>query len=92
MAYEGMSSVDLAEKTELDLLITRLKRSVDNAFRKLDAENLQVIKTELSALESKIASIEAGQKVQNRRLDELEDVAPNTEITADDVTSYYGGA
>ena len=99
-AVGSMSSADWAEikklcnqvKKEFNEKLDALERQLESEIAALDAGKIQTIINQVNALNIQMQSVISGQEIQDQRLDNLEAICANREITTSEVIEAYNGA
>lgn len=89
MGYCCQGSEDYVTWNELKKKCAEMSKLIDQKFKDLDDGEIRLLKTQIAAINSTIASIEQEQQVQNDRIHTLEDTAANVEITVSEIRNMY---
>ena len=89
MGYCCQGSEDYVTWNELKKKCAEMSKLIDQKFKDLDDGEIKLLKTQIAAINSTIASIEQEQSIQNDRLHVLEDTAANVEITVSEIRNMY---
>lgn len=89
MGYCCQGSEDYVTWNELKKKCAEMQKLIDQKFKDLDDGEIRLLKTQIAAINSTIASIEQEQQVQNDRIHTLEDTAANVEITVSEIRNMY---
>lgn len=89
MGYCCQGGEDYVTWNELKKKCAEMSKLIDQKFKDLDDGEIRLLKTQIAAINSTIASIEQEQQVQNGRIHTLEDTAANVEITVSEIRNMY---
>lgn len=90
MAYNANGGISIAEWSEVKKLVNDLSKTVNQRLDELGADTVNVIIENVNALQLAITAIKSDQTIQNTRLDNIENVAANKEITSLEVQQLWG--
>lgn len=90
MSYNANGGITIAEWSEVKKLVNDLSKLVNQKLSEVNADTIQNIRENITALQLSITAINSEQSIQNSRLDNLEDTAANTEITPTEVQQMWG--
>jgi hypothetical protein len=89
MAWCALGSMSAADWNEIKKLCKQMQDMIDERFKNLDTGAIKLIRERISALSSAVAAFETEQATQNARLDIIEGIYPNREITTSEVLNMY---
>lgn len=89
MAYNANGGISIAEWSEVKKLVNDLSKTVNQRLDELGADTVNVIIENVNALQLAITAIKSDQTIQNTRLDNIENVAANKEITSLEVQQLW---
>ena len=81
MAYNANGGISIAEWSKVKKLVNNLSNIVNQKLDELGADTVNVIIENVNALQLATTAIKSDQTIQNTRLDNLENVAANKEVT-----------
>ena len=90
MAYNANGTISIAEWSEVKKLVNDLSKTVNQEFDKVGADTLSILRENVNALQLAITALKSEQTIQNTRLDIIENVAANKEITSLEVQQLWG--
>lgn len=89
MAYNANGGISIAEWSEVKKLVNSLSNIVNQRLDKLGADTVNVIIENVNALQLATTALKSDQTIQNTRLDNLENVAANKEITSLEIQQLW---
>lgn len=89
MAYNANGGISIAEWSEVKKLVNDLSKTVNQRLDELGADTLNTLRDNVNALQLAITAIKSDQTIQNTRLDNIENVAANKEITSLEVQQLW---
>lgn len=89
MAYNANSGISIAEWSEVKKLVNSLSNIVNQRLDELGADTVNVIIENVNALQLATTALKSDQTIQNTRLDNLENVAANKEITSLEIQQLW---
>ena len=90
MAYNANGEISVAEWTEVKKQINDLYKFVNQELDKIGADVINTLRESVVALQLAITALKSEQDIQNTRLDNIENVAANKEITPLEVQQMWG--
>ena len=81
MAYNANGEISIAEWSEVKKLVNSLSKTVNQELDKIGADTVNVLRENVVALQLAITALKSEQAIQNTRLNNIENVAANKEIT-----------
>ncbi len=90
MAYSANGGISIAEWSEVKKLVNNLSNIVNQKFDELSADTVNTIRENVNALQLAITALKSGQAIQNTRLDNIENVAANKEVTSIEIQKMWG--
>ena len=90
MAYNANGTISIAEWSEVKKLVNDLSKTVNQEFDKVGADTLNTLRENVNALQLAITALKSGQAIQNTRLDNIENVAANKEVTSIEIQKMWG--
>ena len=90
MAYNANSGISIAEWSEVKKLVNSLSNVVNQRLDELGADTVNVIIENVNALQLATTALKSDQIIQNTRLDNIENVAANKEITSLEIQQLWG--
>lgn len=90
MAYNANGGISIAEWSEVKKLVNDLSKTVNQELDKVGADTLNTLRDNVNALQLAITAIKSEQTIHNTRLDIIENVAANKEITSLEVQQLWG--
>ena len=89
MAYNANGGISIAEWSEVKKLVNSLSNIVNQRLDELGADTVNVIIENVNALQLATTALKSDQTIQNTRLDSLENVAANKEITSLEIQQLW---
>ena len=89
MAYNANGGISIAEWSEVKKLVNNLSNIVNQKLDELGASTVNVIIENVSALQLATTALKSNQTIQNTRLDNIENVAANKEITSLEIQQLW---
>ena len=89
MAYNANGGISIAEWSEVKKLVNSLSNIVNQRLDELGADTVNVIIENVNALQLATTALKSDQAIQNTRLDSLENVAANKEITSLEIQQLW---
>ena len=90
MAYNANGGISIAEWSEIKRLVNSLSNTVNQRLDELGADTVNIIRENVNALQLAITALKSDQTIQNTRLDSIENVAANKEITSLEIQKMWG--
>ena len=90
MAYNANGGITVAEWSEVKKQVNDLYKFVNQELDKIDADVINALRDSITALQFTITALKSEQDIQNTRLDNIENVAANKEITPLEVQQMWG--
>ena len=90
MAYNANGTISIAEWSEVKTLVNDLSKTVNQELDKIGADTLNTLRENVNALQLAITALKSEQAIQNTRLDNIENVAANKEITPLEIQQMWG--
>lgn len=90
MAYNANGSISIAEWSEVKKLVNDLSKTVNQELDKIGADTVNALRDNVNALQLAITALKSEQVIQNTRLDNIENVAANKEITPLEIQQMWG--
>lgn len=90
MAYNANGGVSIAEWSEVKKLVNSLSKTVNQELDKIGADTISTLRENVVALQLAITALKSEQAIQNTRLDNIENVAANKEITPLEIQQMWG--
>ena len=90
MAYNANGEISIAEWSEVKRLVNSLSKTVNQELDKIGADTVNVLRENVVALQLAITALKSEQAIQNARLDNIENVAANKEITPLEIQQIWG--
>lgn len=90
MAYNANGSVSIAEWSEVKKLVNDLSDTVNQELDKVGVDTISTIHEKVNAIQLAITALKSEQAIQNTRLDNIENVAANKEITPLEIQQMWG--
>lgn len=81
MAYNANGGISIAEWSEVKRLVNDLSKTVNQELDKIGVDTVSTLRENVNALQLAITALKSEQVIQNTRLDNIESVAANKEIT-----------
>ena len=90
MAYNANGVISIAEWSEVNKLVNDLSKTVNQELDKIGADTVNVLRNNVNALQLAITALKSEQTIQNTRLDNIENIAANKEITPLEIQQMWG--
>lgn len=90
MAYNANGSISIAEWSEVKRLVNDLSKTVNQELDKIGVDTVNALRENVNALQLAITALKSEQAIQNTRLDNIEKVAANKEITSLEIQQMWG--
>ena len=90
MAYNANDGISIAEWSEVKKLVNNLSKTVNQELDKIGADTVNALHKNVNALQLAITALKSEQAIQNTRLDNIENVAANKEITPLEIQQMWG--
>lgn len=90
MAYNANGSISIAEWSEVKKLVNDLSDTVNQELDKVGVDTISTIHEKVNAIQLAITALKSEQAIQNTRLDNIEKVAANKEITTLEIQQMWG--
>ena len=90
MAYNANGEISIAEWSEVKRLVNDLSKTVNQELDKIGVDTVNTLHKNVNALQLAITALKSEQVIQNTRLDSIENVAANKEITPLEVQQMWG--
>ena len=90
MAYNANGGISIAEWSEVKRLVNSLSKTVNQELDKIGADTVSTLRENVVALQLAITALKSEQAIQNTRLDNIENVAANKEITPLEIQQMWG--
>ena len=90
MAYNANGGISVAEWSEVKKLVNSLSKTVNQELDKIGADTVSVLRENVVALQLAITALKSEQAIQNTRLNSIENVAANKEITPLEIQQIWG--
>lgn len=90
MAYNANGSISIAEWSEVKKLVNDLSDVVNQELDKVGVDTISTIHEKVNAIQLAITALKSEQAIQNTRLDNIENVAANKEITPLEIQQIWG--
>ena len=90
MAYNANDGISIAEWSEVKKLVNDLSKTVNQELDKIGADTVNALHKNVNALQLAITALKSEQAIQNTRLDNIENVAANKEITPLEIQQMWG--
>ena len=90
MAYSANGGISIAEWSEVKKLVNNLSNIVNQRLDELGADTINIIIENINTLQLAITALKSDQVIQNTRLDNIENVAANKEITSLEIQKMWG--
>ena len=90
MAYNANGEISIAEWSEVKKLVNSLSKTVNQELDKIGADTVNVLRENVVALQLAITALKSEQTIQNTRLNNIENVAANKEITPLEIQQIWG--
>lgn len=90
MAYNANGSISIAEWSEVKKLVNDLSDVVNQELDKVGVDTISTIHEKVNAIQLAITAIKSEQAIQSTRLDNIEKVAANKEVTSLEIQQMWG--
>lgn len=90
MAYNANGEISIAEWSEVKRLVNGLSKTVNQELDKIGADTISTLHENVVALQLAITALKSEQAIQNTRLNNIENVAANKEITPLEIQQIWG--
>ena len=90
MAYNANGSISIAEWSEVKKLVNDLSDTVNQELDKVGVDTVSTIHEKVNAIQLAITALKSEQAIQSTRLDNIEKVAANKEITSLEIQQIWG--
>lgn len=90
MAYNANGSISIAEWSEVKKLVNDLSDTVNQELDKVGVDTISTINEKVNAIQLAITALKSEQAIQSTRLDNIEKVAANKEITSLEIQQMWG--
>lgn len=90
MAYNANGGISIAEWSEVKKLVNDLSKTVNQELDKIGVDTVNALREDVNALQLAITALKSEQAIQNTRLDIIENVAANKEITPLEIQQMWG--
>lgn len=90
MAYSANGSISIAEWSEVKRLVNDLSNTVNQELDKVGVDTINTIREKVNAIQLTITALKSEEAIQNTRLDNIEKVAANKEITSLEIQQMWG--
>ena len=90
MAYNANGGISIAEWSEVKKLVNDLSDTVNQELDKVGVDTISTIHEKVNAIQLAITALKSEQAIQNTRLDNIEKVAANKEITSLEIQQMWG--
>lgn len=90
MAYNANGSISIAEWSEVKRLVNDLSNTVNQELDKVGVDTINTIREKVNAIQLTITALKSEEAIQNTRLDNIEKVAANKEITSLEIQQMWG--
>lgn len=90
MAYNANGSISIAEWSEVKKLVNDLSDTVNQELNKVGVDTISAIHDKVNAIQLAITALKSEQVIQSTRLDNIEKVAANKEITSLEIQQMWG--
>ena len=90
MAYNANGSISIAEWSEVKKLVNDLSNTVNQELDKVGVDTISTINEKVNAIQLAITALKSEQAIQSTRLDNIEKVAANKEITTLEIQQMWG--
>lgn len=90
MAYNANDGISIAEWSEVKKLVNDLSKTVSQELDKVGADTVNTLHENVNSLQLAITALKSEQVIQNTRLDNIENVAANKEITPLEIQQMWG--
>ena len=90
MSYNANDGISIAEWSEVKKLVNNLSKTVNQELDKIGVDTVNALHKNVNALQLAITALKSEQAIQNTRLDNIENVAANKEITPLEIQQMWG--
>lgn len=90
MAYNANGGISIAEWSEVKKLVNDLSDTVNQELDKVGVDTISTIHEKVNAIQLAITALKSEQAIQSTRLDNIEKVAANKEITSLEIQQMWG--
>lgn len=90
MAYNANGGISIAEWSEVKRLVNSLSKTVNQELDKIGADTVSTLRENVVALQLTITALKSEQAIQSTRLDNIENIAANKEITPLEIQQMWG--
>lgn len=90
MAYNAKGGISIAEWSEVKRLVNSLSKTVNQELDKIGADTVSTLRENVVALQLAITALKSEQAIQSTRLDNIENIAANKEITPLEIQQIWG--
>lgn len=90
MAYNANGGISVAEWSEVKKLVNDLSKTVNQELDKVGVDTISTIHEKVNAIQLAITALKSEQAIQSTRLDNIEKVAANKEITTLEIQQMWG--
>lgn len=90
MAYNANGGISIAEWSEVKRLVNDLSKTVSQELDKIGVDTVNTLRENVNALQLAITALKSEQAIQSTRLDNIEKVAANKEITSLEIQQMWG--
>lgn len=90
MAYNANDGISIAEWSEVKRLVNDLSKTINQELDKIGVDTISALHKNVNALQLAITALKSEQAIQNTRLDNIENVAANKEITPLEIQQMWG--
>ena len=90
MAYNANDGISIAEWSEVKKLVNNLSKTVNQELDKIGVDTVNALHKNVNALQLAITALKSEQAIQSTRLDNIEKVAANKEITTLEIQQMWG--
>lgn len=90
MAYNANGGISIAEWSEVKKLVNDLSKTVNQELDKIGVDTVNTLRENINALQLAITALKSEQAIQSTRLDNIENVAANKEITSLEIQQMWG--
>lgn len=90
MAYNANGGISIAEWSEVKRLVNSLSKTVNQELDKIGADTVSTLRENVVALQLAITALKSEQAIQNTRLNNIENVAANKEVTPLEIQQIWG--
>ena len=90
MAYNANGGISIAEWSEVKKLVNDLSKTVNQELDKIGVDTVNTLRENVNALQLAITALKSEHAIQNTRLDNIEKVAANKEITSLEIQQMWG--